>query len=184
MNYEKTNIVQVYVFLTYFTWSRNRYKSQKMGWVNSHITEQVGQNTDKFCSTLEILHDVWECSNSRNMEIFCGKSYRSQAVDFWRNFRFSPHFMENRWEYPSLPLMEMERFFLLIHKNFQNMETVNSHSKEKNGKKQTFQNKDVLKKFVWSRNPIPKRRDEWIPIFQNQNGKTQTIPRFHSTLQI
>ena len=91
-NCEKTNIVQVYVFLTHFTWSRNRYNSQKMGWVNSHITEQVGQNTDKFCSTLEILHDVWECTNSRNMEMFCGKSYRSQAVDFWRNFRFFPPF--------------------------------------------------------------------------------------------
>ena len=80
--------------------------SQIVGWVNSHVTEKVWENTGNFqvplyLTDLELMKTyviayVWECTNSRNMEIFCGKSYRSEAVGFWKHLRFFPHFMENR----------------------------------------------------------------------------------------
>ena len=92
-NYEKTQAFQSYGLLTYFTQGGNPYNCQTMGWVNSHITEQVWENTDnsqgflyltdlELMKTHAILH-VWECTNSHNMEVFCGKLYHSQALGFW-----------------------------------------------------------------------------------------------------
>ena len=42
---EKPQTFQSYGFLTYFTWSRNPYNSQTVGWVNSYITKQAWKNT-------------------------------------------------------------------------------------------------------------------------------------------
>ena len=94
--YEKTQTFQNYGFLTYFMWRKNPFNSQIVGWVNSHITEKEWENTgnphvlllrfrvnENSCNPT-----VWECTNSYNMEIFCGKPYHLQM---W--------FSEEIWEY-------------------------------------------------------------------------------------
>ena len=90
--YEKAQTFQSYgFFLTHFTWNIN--PSIHKPWMNSHITEQVWENTGNsllYPTDLELMKthaipNVWECTNSHNMEIFCGKPYHSQVVGFWRN---------------------------------------------------------------------------------------------------
>ena len=43
--------------------------------------------TDLELMKTHAIPNVWECPNSHNMEIFCGKPYHSQAVGFGRNLR-------------------------------------------------------------------------------------------------
>ena len=81
--------------VTYFTWIRNPYNSRPAGKANSHIMEQVWENTDNSLVLLyftdlglmktHVILTVWECTNSHNMEVFCWKPYHSEAVGFWGN---------------------------------------------------------------------------------------------------
>ena len=126
--WENTDTPRVWVS-TYFTWSRNPYNSQMMGgWVNSHITEQVLENPVNslallYLTDLELMktHAIlrfWECRNSHNTKIFCGKPCCSQAVEVWKNLRFFPPFYgEYMGILISFPLIILERFFLLTHTN-------------------------------------------------------------------
>ena len=60
-----------------------------MGKVNLHSTEKVWENTKishilRYLADLELkrtlaILNIWECTNSRKMEIFCGKPYLNQA---------------------------------------------------------------------------------------------------------
>ena len=57
--WESTNIPKLWV-PKYFTWSRNPYNSQTKGWVNSHVTKEVRENTDNsqfllYLTDLELL---------------------------------------------------------------------------------------------------------------------------------
>ena len=104
---------QSYEFLTYFTQSRNPNISQKMGWVNSHFTKQVWENTDNsqvlfYLTDMELIKthtisNAWKCLNTSNMEIFSGKPYCMfiPGCRFLNKFgNLFSQFMENRWEYP------------------------------------------------------------------------------------
>ena len=88
--YVKKQTFQNNAVRKYFMWSRNPYNSQTTGWVNSHITELVRENTDNsqvplYLRDLELMGthaiiSVWEWANPHTMEIFCGKP--SQDVVF------------------------------------------------------------------------------------------------------
>ena len=66
--------------------------AKNMGKVNLHSTGKVWENTEishsvRYLADLELMRthsipNVWECTNSHKMEIFCGKPYHSQAVGF------------------------------------------------------------------------------------------------------
>ena len=93
--YGKTQTFQIYGFLKYFSWSRNPYNSQNMEKMDFHSMGKVWENTEishilRYLPYLELIrtHAIpnnWKCANSHKMEIFCGKSYHSQAVGFWGN---------------------------------------------------------------------------------------------------
>ena len=63
-----------------------------MGKVNLHSTEKIWENTEishilRYLADLELMRtlavpNIWECTNSGKMEIFCRKPYLNQAVDF------------------------------------------------------------------------------------------------------
>ena len=88
----KTQTFQIYEFLKYFGRNRNPYNSQNMGKVNSHSTGKVRENTEishsfRYLADLEFMRthgiaNVCECTNSHEMEIFCGKPYHFRAVGF------------------------------------------------------------------------------------------------------
>ena len=46
LKYEKTQIFQIYGFLTYFMCGINTYNSQNMRKVNSHSKEKIWENTN------------------------------------------------------------------------------------------------------------------------------------------
>ena len=66
---------------------------QKSKWI-SLVREKYG-NTEislilRYLVHLQLMRthaipNVWECTNSHKMEIFCEKQYHSQAVGFWGN---------------------------------------------------------------------------------------------------
>ena len=108
--------------------------------------------------------------NSYNMEIFCEKLYRSQAVGFWRNLRFFPiswRINENTHIFLTHGFGEI---FPVNPWNSQNKGKVNSHSKEKMGKHKHSKVKSFLNILRETGTyTITKRRDEWTPIFRNYN---------------
>ena len=89
----KTQTFQIYGFLKYFRWSKNPYNSQNMGKNNLLSTGKVWENIEVshilcYFTNLELMRthailNVWECTNSHKMEIFCGKPYHSIAVGVW-----------------------------------------------------------------------------------------------------
>ena len=91
--YGKTLTFQSNGFLKYFGRNRNPYNSQNMGKVNLHSTRKERENTEisdslRYLADLEFTRtrrfpNVFECTNSHKMEIFCEKPYHSQAVGFW-----------------------------------------------------------------------------------------------------
>ena len=93
--YEKQQTFYIYEFVKYFGWSRNPCNSRNMGKVNLHSTEKVWENTKishilRYLADLELkrtlaIPNIWECTNSRKMEIFCVKPYLNQAEGFWGN---------------------------------------------------------------------------------------------------
>ena len=123
--YEKAQTFQSYgFFLTHFTW--NISPSIHKPWMNSHITEQVWENTGNsqvllYPTDLKLMKthaipSVWECTNSHNLEIFCGKPYHSQVVGFWRNLGIFVWVHGKQMGIPTyFPFMDQERFFMCIH---------------------------------------------------------------------
>ena len=93
--YGKPQAFQIYEFVKYFGWSKNPYNFQNMGKVNLHSTEKIWENTEishilHYLADLELMRtlavpNIWECTNSGKMEIFCRKPYLNQALDFWGN---------------------------------------------------------------------------------------------------
>ena len=91
---EKQKHSKIMSFLN-ISWSRLPYNSRSIGWVNSHITEQMWKAQDNsqllpFLTDFELMENcatpnVSECTNSHNIEIFCKKSY-SQDVGVWGHF--------------------------------------------------------------------------------------------------
>ena len=74
----------------------------------------------RFCSSLLMkthpVSNVWECTNSYKMEIFCGKPYHSQAAGFWRNLGvFFPVHGKKVGVPKSFPFIDLERLFLCIY---------------------------------------------------------------------
>ena len=61
----------------------------------------------------------------------------------------------------SFPLMGLERFFLLIHTIPKIWDEWIPIVWKKYKKKETFQNYEVLKYFMWSRNPYNSQTTEW-----------------------
>ena len=61
--------------------------------VSLHSMGKVWENTEIshilcYLTALELVRthaipNVWECTNSHKMEIFCGKPYHSQDVGLW-----------------------------------------------------------------------------------------------------
>ena len=79
---EKQKYSKIMSFLN-ISWSRLPYNSRSIGWVNSHITEQMWKAQDNsqllpFLTDFELMENcatpnVSECTNSHNIEIFCKK---------------------------------------------------------------------------------------------------------------
>ena len=82
------------MLIKYLAWTTNPCNFRNMG-VNSHIMEKALENTNnsqvllyltglKLMKT-HVIQNVWECMNSHNIRIFCGKPNHSQGDGFWRN---------------------------------------------------------------------------------------------------
>ena len=79
-------------FLNIFDEAEIHMLPRYLGKVNSLSTGKVWENTKishilRYLADLEFMRthtilNVWECTNSHKMEIFCGKPYHSQAVGF------------------------------------------------------------------------------------------------------
>ena len=54
-------------------------------WENTEISHILRYLADLELMRTHTIPNVWECTNSHKMEIFCGKPYHSQAVGFWEN---------------------------------------------------------------------------------------------------
>ena len=51
-------------------------------WENTKISHILRYLADLKLMRNHAIRNVWECTNSHKMEIFCGKSYHPQAVGF------------------------------------------------------------------------------------------------------
>ena len=89
--WENTNIQKLSVFCIFYVKQTHTISKPRDEWIPI-LRSKYGktQTVFKFCSTsLELVgtHTIpnfWECANSRNMEIFYGKSYHSQAAVFMK----------------------------------------------------------------------------------------------------
>ena len=76
--------------------------------------------------------DVWGCTNSHNMDIFCEKSYRSQAVGFLKKLEI---FFPISWKIDGntqiFPTRGFGEIFPVNACNFRKMGKGICHSKEK-----------------------------------------------------
>ena len=81
--YVKTKTLQNYVFLNYFSWSKNPYNFHNMGEVNSHSTEKLWENTNIPKVWVSYIYFAWNRNpyNSENM----GKVNSLSTGNVWKN---------------------------------------------------------------------------------------------------
>ena len=106
--------------------------------MNSHITEQIWGNTgnsqvllyliDLELMKTHVISDVWKCTNSLHMEIFCRKSGCEILKKFEIFFPISWKIDGNTHIFPTHRFGDV---FPVNSNNSQNMGKTNSHSKQK-----------------------------------------------------
>ena len=130
-----------------------------------------------YLSDLELMKtlNVWESTNSHNLEMFCGKPYHFQVVVFWGNMGiFFPSSCKIDGNSLSLPLMDLERIFLWTHTILKTWGMWTSTIKKDMGKHKHSEVKGFLNIFHEAEiHAIPKASDEWIPIVPEKYGKKQ-----------